>query len=216
MPDKIFTNNHDIIACAFALLLWRFQEEDNWFAAQCNWWLVSSIQYTELLRYHLEYNTFLSEYMRDCIVTPSLPQDSLSIRSKFPVWFRVRFRPRTGPLQRVSTQNPLLKSQHFLLQLSIGVLIASWHNLYVKYAVWRPLYSPILRFAIGWIAVESRWKPASAKSGKGILSVLGILKVFESQVRIWSILLGPVIWIILSDIASTIWRDFQTWYSVPK
>jgi len=56
----------------------------------------------------------------------------------------------------------------------------------------------------------------SAKSGKGILSMLSILKVFESQVRVWSILSGAVIRIILSDIASTTCRDFQTWYSVPK
>jgi hypothetical protein len=44
---------------------------------------------------------------------------SVSNGSKFLVWFRVRFRPRTGPLQRVLTQNPLLKSEHLLLQLSI-------------------------------------------------------------------------------------------------
>jgi len=44
----------------------------------------------------------------------------------------------------------------------------------------------------------------SAKSGKGILSILSILNIFESQVRIWSILSGPVIQSILSDIASTI------------
>jgi len=60
---------------------------------------------------------------------------SVSNWSKVPVWFRVRVQPGTGPLQRVSTQNPLLKSQHFLLQFSIGVLIVSQHNLYVKYAV---------------------------------------------------------------------------------
>ena len=44
----------------------------------------------------------------------------------------------------------------------------------------------------------------SAKSGTGIVSILSILKGFESEVRIWSILSGPVIRIILSDIASTI------------
>ena len=60
---------------------------------------------------------------------------SLSNRSKLPVWFRLRVGPGTGPLQRVSTQNPLLKSQHFLLQLSVGVLIVSRHNAYVKYPV---------------------------------------------------------------------------------
>jgi len=59
--------------------------------------------------------------------------DSVSNGSKFPVRFRVWFRPGTGPLQRVSTQKPLLKSHHSLLQLSIGVLIVSRHDLYVKY-----------------------------------------------------------------------------------
>ena len=47
------------------------------------------------------------------------PAPSVSNGSKFPGRFRVRFQPGTEPLQRVSTQNPLLKSQHFLLQLSI-------------------------------------------------------------------------------------------------
>jgi len=84
---------------------------------------------------------------------------SVSNGSKCPVRVRLRFRPGTGPLPRVSTQNPLLKSQHFLLQLSIWVLIVSWHNLYVKYAVWCPLSSPVLRFTIGPIVIESRWKP---------------------------------------------------------
>ena len=56
---------------------------------------------------------------------------------------------------------------------------------------------------------------ASAKSGKGIQSILSILKVFESQVYVWSILSGPVILVILSNIASPISRDFQTWYCVP-
>jgi len=45
---------------------------------------------------------------------------------------------------------------------------------------------------------------ASAKSEKGILSILSVLKVFESQGHIWSILSGPVIRIILSDMASRI------------
>jgi len=33
------------------------------------------IRYTEILKFHLQYNTFPSEYVRDCIVTP-LPNNS--------------------------------------------------------------------------------------------------------------------------------------------
>jgi hypothetical protein len=44
---------------------------------------------------------------------------SVSNGSKFPGQFRVRFQLGTEPLQWVATQNLLLKSQHFLLQLSI-------------------------------------------------------------------------------------------------
>jgi hypothetical protein len=39
--------------------------------------------------------------------------------SDFPDRFRVQFQPGTELLQPVSTQNPLLNSQHFFLQLSI-------------------------------------------------------------------------------------------------
>jgi len=101
---------------------------------------------------------------------PRWPITSVNNRSKFPVRFRVRFRPGTGPLQRVSTQNPLLKSQHFLLQLSIWVLIISWHNLYMKYALWCPLSSPVLRFPIGPIVIESRWKPGPFGEIFGLIS----------------------------------------------
>ena len=44
---------------------------------------------------------------------------SVSNGSKFPGQFWVRFQPGTEPLQRVPTQQPLLKRQHFLLQLNI-------------------------------------------------------------------------------------------------
>jgi len=104
---------------------------------------------------------------------PGLPGSlipSVSNGSKIPVQCRVRFQPGTGPLQRVSTQNPLLKSQHFLLQLSIGVLIVSRHNLYVKYAVWFLLSSPVLRVAIGSIVVETRWKPGHCDVIFGLIS----------------------------------------------
>jgi len=96
--------------------------------------------------------------------------DSVSNRSKFPVQFRVRFQPGTGTLQWISTENLLFKSQHFLLQLSTEVLIVSQHNLYLKYAVWCPLSSPFLRFAIGQIVVESRWKPGHFDVIFGLIS----------------------------------------------
>jgi len=95
---------------------------------------------------------------------------SVSNGSKFPVLFRVRVRPTTAPLQWVSTQNPLHKSEHFLLHLSIGVLIVSRHNLFMKYAVRSPRSSPILRFAIGSIVVESRWKPGHFGVISGLIS----------------------------------------------
>jgi len=84
---------------------------------------------------------------------------SVSNWSKVPVRFRVQFRPGTRLLEWVFTQNLLLKSQHALLQLSIGVLIISQNNINMKYAVWCPLSSPMLRFAIRSIVVKSRWKP---------------------------------------------------------
>jgi hypothetical protein len=46
------------------------------------------------------------------------PERSVTNGSKCPVRIRVRFQLGTGHLQRVFTQNLLLKSKHFLLQLS--------------------------------------------------------------------------------------------------
>jgi hypothetical protein len=88
----------------------------------------------------------------------------------FPGWFWVRFRPRTRPLQWVTTQNPLLKSQHFFLQLSIRALIISQHNQYVKYAVGSRFSFPIFLFASGPIVVELRWKPSHFAQILGLLS----------------------------------------------
>jgi len=83
---------------------------------------------------------------------------SVSNGSKFLVRFWIWVGTKPGPLQRVSTQNPLLRCQNFLLQLCVWVLIVSQHNLYVKHAVWCPLSSQVLWFAIGSILVESHWK----------------------------------------------------------
>ena len=74
MNEQKFTNDYDIIAYALSLLIRRLPKEDNIFAAQCIWWLASIIQYMEILRYYLKYQTFPSEYLRDCTVTPLLEQ----------------------------------------------------------------------------------------------------------------------------------------------
>jgi len=96
--------------------------------------------------------------------------NTISNRSKWVVQFRIWFQTGTGPLHPVSTHNPLLKSQHCLLHLSIWVQIVSWHILYVKYAVWCLLSSPVLRFAIGPIVMGSRWKPGNFGVIFGLIS----------------------------------------------
>jgi len=74
MTERKFTNDNDIFVCAFTLLLRLFQQEDKYFATHCIWWMASIIQYTEILKFHLEYNTYQSAYIKDCIVTPLLSQ----------------------------------------------------------------------------------------------------------------------------------------------
>ena len=69
MVERKFNNDYDIIVCAFSLFLWQFQKENNYFAAQCIWWVGSIIQYTEILRFHLKYNIFPSDYIRNCTVS---------------------------------------------------------------------------------------------------------------------------------------------------
>ena len=70
MNERKLTNDHDIIVYTLFLSIRWFQKEDNIFAAQCVWWLASIIQYTEILNYYVQYQTFPSEYVRDCILTP--------------------------------------------------------------------------------------------------------------------------------------------------
>jgi len=74
MTEWKFTNDYDIVACAFTLLLPWFQQDDEHFAAHCIWWLASIIRYMEILKFHLEYNAYPSAYIKDCIVTPLLSQ----------------------------------------------------------------------------------------------------------------------------------------------
>jgi len=77
MTERKFTNDYDIMVYAFSLLLRQFQKEDNWFAAQCIWWLASIIQYTEILRFYLEYQIFPSDYVKNCVVTPLIEPSRL-------------------------------------------------------------------------------------------------------------------------------------------
>jgi len=95
---------------------------------------------------------------------------SVSNGSRFPGRFRVRFQPGTEPLQRVSTQNPLFKSQHFLLQLSIWVLIVSQHDQYVDCAVLVALSPPTFTFAMRQVFVESRSKTRQFRLNSAINS----------------------------------------------
>jgi hypothetical protein len=96
----------------------------------------------------------------DCIspISCSATVSTVSNRSKYPGQFRVRFQCGTEPLQQVSTQNPLLKSQHVLPQLNISVLIISQHNQYVDCAVLVTLSPPAFRFAIRQVFIESQLK----------------------------------------------------------
>jgi len=51
-------------------LIRRFQKEANIFGEWCGRWLGSIIQYTEILKYYLQYQIFTSEYLTDCGLTP--------------------------------------------------------------------------------------------------------------------------------------------------
>jgi len=70
MTEVKIANDYDHIGRPLSLLLRHFQKEDNPFAAQCIWWLASIIQYTEILKFYFKYQTFPSEYIKDCIVMP--------------------------------------------------------------------------------------------------------------------------------------------------
>jgi hypothetical protein len=59
----------------------------------------------------------------------------------------------------VPPQNLAITSPHFSLQLSIWVLIVSWHDQYVDCAVLAALSPPTFRYAIQWIFAEWRMIP---------------------------------------------------------
>jgi hypothetical protein len=81
--------------------------------------------------------------------------------SKLQVRFGVQFGPGTWALQRVFTQHTVFKSQNFLQEFSIWVLIVLQHNLYGKYAAWCPLSSSVFQLAIRPIVVQSWWIPGN-------------------------------------------------------
>ena len=97
-------------------------------------------------------------------------ETSVSKRSKFRGRLRVRFNPATEPLQRVTTQNLLLKRQHFLLQLRIWVLIVSQHEQYVDCAVLVAPSPPAFRFAIREVLVGSPSKTRQFRLNTAFIS----------------------------------------------
>lgn len=67
-------------------------------------------------------------------------------------------KPRPEHLDWFEPEKFSFASPHFSLQLSRWVLITSWHNLYVDYAVLDALWPCALRFSIWPILVELLWK----------------------------------------------------------
>jgi len=85
MTEQKFNNDYDIIVCALSLSIRRFQKEDIIFATQCIWWLASIIQYTEILKFYLQYQVLPSEYIENCVVTPlAQPSDAVDHNSDIP------------------------------------------------------------------------------------------------------------------------------------
>jgi hypothetical protein len=65
---------------------------------------------------------------------------------------------------------PDISKPHVSLQLSIWVLIVSWHDQYVNCAVSRPLPPPAFRFVIWTIFLESRLKTCEFCVKFGVIS----------------------------------------------
>jgi len=73
MVEYKLDNEYNIMMFASSSLRDWF-EKDYWLlAAKCIWWVVSIIQFTEILINYRHYKLFPSEVIRDCYVTP-LPQ----------------------------------------------------------------------------------------------------------------------------------------------
>ena len=111
--------------------------------------------------------------------SPHRPGASVSNGSNLLERFRIRVGTGTEPWQRFYNmknpdrwhlgrfppQNPVFASPDVSLQLSIWVLIVSWHDVYADCSVLAALSPPAFRFAIRPIFVESlsktrefRWK----------------------------------------------------------
>jgi len=88
---------------------------------------------------------------------------------------------KPGPLHlgRLPPRNPAFASPDIPLQLSIWVLIISWHDLYVHCAVFAGLSSPALRFAIPSIFVESLSKTCRCRLQSSL--ILEPLKEYQSD-----------------------------------
>ena len=95
---------------------------------------------------------------------------SVSKGYKSPGRFRVPFQPGTEPTHSVSTQKPLLKSQHFLLQLSIWVLTIWQDAQHVDCAHLVAPSPPTFRCAIRQGFVESRSKPRQFRFNSAFIS----------------------------------------------
>jgi len=72
MRKHRFNNEYDVLLFTLSALLHRFENEDRLFAAQCIWWLANIIQLTEILTYNPHYKVFMSDYVKNLVVTPLL------------------------------------------------------------------------------------------------------------------------------------------------
>jgi len=72
MVEHKFDNKYDVILITLSLLLDRFEEEDQQFAAQCIWWLANIIPFTDIVIFYRHHTVFLSEVIKDCVVTTLL------------------------------------------------------------------------------------------------------------------------------------------------
>jgi len=70
MHEHKFDNQYKVIIFALSNILDQLERKDQIFAAQCDWWLASIIQYTEILLFYRQFNIFPLYWVTNCIVTP--------------------------------------------------------------------------------------------------------------------------------------------------
>jgi hypothetical protein len=149
---------------------------------------------------------------------------SVSNRSKFLGWFRVRFHPKPDYGNRsyhpknldhwkwasFTTINPAVQVHNFCLQLSIWVLIVRWHDQYIHYAVVAARSPPAVRFAIGLIFVEllSKTREFCWKYGVISLRFNEYCSDRKSESRRWNTGYNGKIYVL-----SMAWYD-ENWNSV--